>query len=146
MVVAGTAYGGYLALAAMMNYGDRLRGGVDIAGISDFIGFLSTTAPYRRNLRREEYGDERNSEMRAYLRRISPLTNAERITRPLLVVHGRNDPRVPSSQSDELVNRLRSRGGEVWYLQALDEGHGFGKLQNRLACYEAFAQFMKSLQ
>jgi dipeptidyl aminopeptidase/acylaminoacyl peptidase len=145
VVVAGSAYGGYLALAALMNYGDRLRGGVDIAGISDFIGYLSSTAPYRRNLRRQEYGDERNTEMRAYLRRISPLTNAERITRPLLVVHGRNDPRVPSSQSDELVNRLRSRGGEVWYLQALDEGHGFGKLQNRLACYEAFAQFMKSL-
>jgi dipeptidyl aminopeptidase/acylaminoacyl peptidase len=84
--------------------------------------------------------------MRSYLRRISPLTNAERITRPLLVVHGRNDPRVPASQSDELVNRLRSRGGEVWYLQALDEGHGFGKQQNRLAGYAAFAQFLKSLR
>src|SRR6202142_2552208 len=111
VVVAGDSYGGYLALAALVNYSDRLSGGVDMAGISDFISFLSTTAPYRQNLRRAEYGDERDPDMRAYLRRISPLTNADRILRPLLVVHGKNDPRVPVSEAEELVNRLRSRGG-----------------------------------
>jgi dipeptidyl aminopeptidase/acylaminoacyl peptidase len=144
VVVAGDSYGGYLALAALVNYSDRLSGGVDMAGISDFISFLSTTAPYRQNLRRTEYGDERDPDMRAYLRRISPLTNADRILRPLLVVHGKNDPRVPVSEAEELVNRLRSRGGEVWYLQATDEGHGFRKKQNRDAYYRTFALFLKS--
>lgn len=145
VVVAGGSYGGYLALAALVNYGDRLSGGVDLAGISDFISFLSNTAPYRQNLRRMEYGDERDPDMRAYLRRISPLTNADRISRPLLVVHGKNDPRVPLSEAEQLVNRLRSRGGEVWYLQATDEGHGFRKKQNRDAYYRTFALFLRSL-
>jgi dipeptidyl aminopeptidase/acylaminoacyl peptidase len=145
VVVAGDSYGGYLALAALVNYSDRLRGGVTQAGISDFVSFLSTTAPYRQNLRRAEYGDERDPDMRAYLRRISPLTNADRIERPLLVVHGKNDPRVPLSESEQLVNRLRSRRGEVWYLEATDEGHGFVKKQNRDAYYRTFALFLKSL-
>jgi dipeptidyl aminopeptidase/acylaminoacyl peptidase len=145
VVVAGDSYGGYLALAALVNYSDRLRGGVTQAGISDFVSFLSTTAPYRQNLRRAEYGDERDPDMRAYLRRISPLTNADRIERPLLVVHGKNDPRVPLSEAEQLVNRLRSRGGEVWYLEATDEGHGFVKKQNRDAYYRTFALFLKSL-
>jgi dipeptidyl aminopeptidase/acylaminoacyl peptidase len=145
VVVGGDSYGGYLALAALVNYSDRLSGGVTQAGISDFISFLSTTAPYRQNQRRTEYGDERDPDMRAYLRRISPLTNADRILRPLLVVHGKNDPRVPLSEAEQLVNRLRSRGAEVWYLQATDEGHGFVKKQNRDAYYRTFALFLKSL-
>lgn len=143
VVVAGGSYGGYLALAALANYSDRLIGGVDLSGIADFISFLTNTAPYRQNLQRAEYGDERDPDMRAYLRRISPLTNAERISRPLLVVHGKNDPRVLSSEAEQLVNRLRSRGGEVWFLQAKDEGHGFRKKQNRDAYYRTFAQFLK---
>lgn len=145
VVVAGAAYGGYLALAALVNYSDRLIGGVDVAGISDLISFLSGTAPYRQHRRRAEYGDERDPDMRAYLRRISPLTNADRISRPLLVVHGKNDPRVPASESDQIVNRLRSRGGKVWYLQASDEGQAYAKQQNREAYYRTFAQFLKSL-
>jgi dipeptidyl aminopeptidase/acylaminoacyl peptidase len=83
--------------------------------------------------------------MRAYLRRISPLTNADRISKPLLVVQGKNDPRVPVGEAEQIVARLRSRGGEVWYLQAKDEGHGFRKKQNRDAYYRTFAQFIKSL-
>lgn len=146
VAVAGGSYGGYLALAALANYSDRLMGGVDLAGIANFISFLANTAPYRQNLRRAEYGDERDPDMRAYLRRISPLTNADRISRPLLVVHGKNDPRVPLSEAEQIVNRLRSRGGQVWYLQATDEGHGFRKKSNRDAYYRAFAQFLKSLQ
>jgi dipeptidyl aminopeptidase/acylaminoacyl peptidase len=145
VAVAGGSYGGFLALAALANYGDRLIGGVDLAGIADFISFLTNTAPYRRSLRRAEYGDERDPEMRAYLRRISPLTNADRISKPLLVVHGKNDPRVPLSEAEQIVARLRSRGGNVWYLQAKDEGHGFLKKQNRDAYYRTFAQFILSL-
>jgi dipeptidyl aminopeptidase/acylaminoacyl peptidase len=146
VVVAGGSYGGYMTLAALVNYGDRLVGGVDLAGIGDFISFLTSTAPYRQNQRRAEYGDERDTDMRAYLRRISPLTNADRITRPLLVVHGRNDPRVPLSEADQIVNRLRSRGNEVWYLQAKDEGHEFRKQQNREAYYLSVAQFLAKLR
>ncbi len=145
VAVAGSSYGGFLALAALANYGDRLIGGVDLAGIGDFVSFLSNTAPYRQSLRRAEYGDERDPEMRAYLRRISPLTNADRISKPLLVVHGKNDPRVPLSEAEQIVARLRSRGGDVWYLQARDEGHGFRKQQNRDAYYRTFAQFIVSL-
>ena len=88
---------------------------------------------------------ERDPEMRVFLRRISPLTNAERISRPLLIVHGKNDPRVPLSEAEQIVNRVRAKGGEVWYLQAADEGHGFRKKQNRDAYYRAFAQFLITL-
>jgi dipeptidyl aminopeptidase/acylaminoacyl peptidase len=145
VVVSGDSYGGYLTLATMVDFSERLRGGVDLAGIADFAAFLSNTAPYRRNQRRAEYGDERDPDMRAFLRRISPLTNVERISRPLLVVHGRNDPRVPVSEAEQIVNRLRSKGGEVWYLEASDEGHDFRKQQNRDAYYRTFAQFLSSL-
>jgi dipeptidyl aminopeptidase/acylaminoacyl peptidase len=145
VVVSGGSYGGYLALATLVNFSDRLRGGVDLSGITDFVGFLTDTAPYRQNQRRVEYGDERDPDMRAYLRRISPLTNAERISRPLLIVHGKNDPRVPLNEAEQIVNRVRGKGGDVWYLQASDEGHGFRKKQNRDAYYRTFAQFLVSL-
>jgi dipeptidyl aminopeptidase/acylaminoacyl peptidase len=145
VVVSGSSYGGYLALATLVDFGARLRGGVDAAGITDFVSFLTNTAPYRQNQRRAEYGDERDPDMRIFLRRVSPLTNAERITKPLLIVQGRNDARVPSSESEQLVNRLRSKGGNVWYLLAADEGHGFRKKQNRDAYLRTFAQFLTSL-
>jgi dipeptidyl aminopeptidase/acylaminoacyl peptidase len=146
VVVAGGSYGGYLSLATLVNYSDRLRGGVDVSGIANFVSFLTNTAPYRQDQRRAEYGDERDLEMRSFLRRISPLTNADRITRPLLVVHGKNDPRVPLSEAEQIVNKLRARGGEVWYLLAADEGHGYRKKQNRDAYYETFAQFLMMLR
>lgn len=145
VVVSGGSYGGYLTLATLVNFSDRLRGGVDVAGIADFVSFLTNTAPYRQNQRRAEYGDERDPDMRAYLRRISPLTNAERISRPLLIVHGRNDPRVPVSEAEQIVNRVRSKGGEVWYLLAADEGHGFRKKVNRDAYLRTFSQFLTSV-
>jgi dipeptidyl aminopeptidase/acylaminoacyl peptidase len=129
--VAGGSYGGYMSLASMVHFGDRLRGGIDVVGISNFVTFLESTSAYRRALRRPEYGDERLPRMRAYLQRISPLTSAARISKPLLVVQGLNDPRVPASESQQLVSRIRARGGEVWYLAAKDEGHGFKKKQNR---------------
>jgi dipeptidyl aminopeptidase/acylaminoacyl peptidase len=146
VVVSGVDYGGYLTLAALINYGDRLRGGVALSGITDFVSFLSATAPYRQDQRRAEYGDERDPDMRAFLRRISPLTNAERIARPLLVVQGKNDPRVSIGDAEQMVNRVRSRGGTVWYLQATDEGHVFNKKQNRDAYYRTFAEFLTTLR
>jgi dipeptidyl aminopeptidase/acylaminoacyl peptidase len=129
--VSGGSYGGYMSLAAMVNFGDRLRGGIDVVGISNFVTFLENTSAYRRDLRRAEYGDERLPRMRAYLQRISPLTNAARISKPMLVVQGLNDPRVPATESQQMVGKIRARGGEVWYLAAKDEGHGFKKKSNR---------------
>jgi dipeptidyl aminopeptidase/acylaminoacyl peptidase len=122
-----------------------LRGGVDIAGIADFVSFMPATAAYLQPELRMKYGDERDPEARSFLRRISPLTNADRITRPLLVVQGKNDPWVPPSQTDLVVNKLRARGTEVWYLSAADEGHSFRRKQDRDAYYTAFAQFLTKL-
>ena len=131
VVVMGSSYGGYMTLAALAAYGSRLRGGVDVVGISDFVTFLENTANYRQDLRRFEYGNERDPQMRLFLRGISPLTNAQKITQPLLIVQGLNDPRVPASESEQMVTAIRANGGEVWYLAAKDEGHGFRKKANR---------------
>jgi dipeptidyl aminopeptidase/acylaminoacyl peptidase len=145
VVVMGGSYGGYLALAALITYGERLRGGIDVVGISNFVTFLRNTAAYRRDWRRSEYGDERDPAMRVFLDRISPLGNASRIKKPLLVVAGKNDPRVPLSESEQLVWRVRAAGGEVWYLVAKDEGHGFVKKVNRDAYLLTAASFLQKL-
>jgi dipeptidyl aminopeptidase/acylaminoacyl peptidase len=145
IVVSGTGYGGYLALEALVNYGERLKGAVDFGGITDFIAYLNDTAPYLKSQAREEFGDERDPDTRSYLRRISPLFNADRINRPVLIVHGKNDPSIPIGQADEMVNRLRSRGGTVWYLKATDEGSTFADRRYRDAYYRAFAQFLASV-
>jgi len=145
VVVMGGSYGGYMALAALEGYGERLRGGIDLFGISNFVTFLRNTAPYRRDLRRAEYGDEREPSMHLFLDRISPLTNAKRITKPLLVVAGMNDPRVPASESEQLVWQVRQGGGEVWYLLAKEEGHGFRKKADRDAYLETAANFLARL-
>jgi dipeptidyl aminopeptidase/acylaminoacyl peptidase len=140
------ASGGYLALATLVNYGERLRGAVDFAGITDYVGLMSTTAPYLQSQQRADFGDERDVDTRAYLRRISPLTGADRIVRPVFEVHGKNDPRVPISQSDELANRLRSRGGTVWFLKANDEGRGFARRENLDAYYRTLTEFLTSVR
>jgi len=130
VVVIGGSYGGYMVLASMTHYNDRLRGGIDIVGISNFITFLESTAEYRRDLRRPEYGDERDPAMRAFFDRISPLNNAGKINKPMLIVQGKNDPRVPVTESEQMVAKIRANGGEVWYLLGLNEGHGFAKRDN----------------
>jgi dipeptidyl aminopeptidase/acylaminoacyl peptidase len=143
VVVMGGSYGGYMALASLVNYGDRLAGGVDVVGISNFVTFLTNTSAYRRDRRRAEYGDERDPQMRALLQNISPLNNAAAIRKPLLIVQGLNDPRVPASESEQMMAKVRAGGGEVWYLAAKDEGHGFRKKSNRdvyLATVSAFLQ------
>jgi dipeptidyl aminopeptidase/acylaminoacyl peptidase len=142
--VAGGSYGGYMSLASLVHFSDRLRAGIDVVGISNFVTFLESTSAYRRNLRRPEYGDERLPKMRAYLQRISPLTNAARISKPLLVVQGLNDPRVPASESQQMVAKIRGRGGEVWYLAARDEGHGFRKKSNRDFYQKTIVTFLET--
>ena len=145
VVVMGGSYGGYMALASLVTYGERLKGGIDLSGISDFVSFLHNTAGYRQDWRREEYGDERDTGMRVFLERISPLTNATRIKKPLLVAAGINDPRVPLSESEQLVWRVRSAGGEVWYLIAKDEGHGFARKDDYDAYLLTAASFLQKL-
>jgi dipeptidyl aminopeptidase/acylaminoacyl peptidase len=145
VAVMGASYGGYMTLASLVSYGERLSGGVDAMGISNFVTFLRNTAPYRRDLRRAEYGDERDPAMRAFLDRISPLGNASRIKKPVLVVQGLNDARVPASESEQLVWRVRASGGEVWYLLAKDEGHGFRNKANRDVYLQTAAAFLMKL-
>jgi dipeptidyl aminopeptidase/acylaminoacyl peptidase len=130
VVVSGGSYGGYMVLASLVHYSDRLAAGVNRVGISNFVSFLTNTEDYRRDLRRAEYGDERDPVMRAFLERISPLNNVERIRRPLLIVQGANDPRVPASESEQIYQALRGLEVPVWYILALDEGHGFRKKLN----------------
>jgi acetyl esterase/lipase len=145
VVVMGGSYGGYMALASLAAYSDRLRGGIDVSGISNFVSFLGSTALYRRDLRREEYGDERDAKMRVFLNRISPLNNSAQIRRPLLVVQGLNDPRVPASESQQMVYRIRAKGGEVWYVEARDEGHGFRRKANQDLYLQTAAMFLSKL-
>ncbi len=131
VAVWGGSYGGYMTLASMALFPGRARAGVDVVGISSLPTFLESTQGYRRDLRRAEYGDERVPEVRAVQGRISPLSHADRIAAPLLVIQGKNDPRVPQSEAEQIVRAVRASGKEVWYLLALDEGHGFQKKENR---------------
>jgi dipeptidyl aminopeptidase/acylaminoacyl peptidase len=142
VAISGASYGGYVVLASAVKYSDRLRAGVDVVGISDFGTFLENTENYRRDLRRHEYGDERDPAIREFLQRISPLNNADRIDIPLMVVQGRNDPRVPSAQSEKIVRALQARGQEVWYLEALNEGHGYSRKENRDIYEQAAVLFL----
>ena len=130
VMVSGGSYGGYMVLASLVHYSDRLRCAFDSVGISDFVTFLESTSDYRRDLRRAEYGDERDPKMREHLLKIAPARNVERIGKPLLVSQGANDPRVPISESDQIVAALEKRGVPVWYLVGKDEGHGFQKKSN----------------
>jgi dipeptidyl aminopeptidase/acylaminoacyl peptidase len=143
IAVYGGSYGGYMVLASLVHYSDRLRCGVDVVGISNFLTFLKNTQDYRRDLRRVEYGDERDDRMSEFLETISPANRANQIRRPLLVVQGRNDPRVPVTESEQMVKAIRNRGGTVWYLMAKDEGHGFAKKRNADFQFLAMVQFLK---
>ncbi len=131
IAVTGGSYGGYMVLACLVHHSDRLACGIDFCGISNFVTFLENTGKYRQDLRRVEYGDERDPVMREFLNRISPLTNAREIKKPLFVVQGKNDPRVPVSEAEQIVKAVRKNKVEVWYLLAEDEGHGFSKKPNR---------------
>ena len=145
VVVYGGSYGGFMVLASLAAYNDRLAGAIDIVGISSFTTFLQNTEGYRRDLRRVEYGDERVPAMKAVFDRISPLNLAGKMTKPLFVIQGRNDPRVPWTEAEQIVARVRSNGGEVWYMLAGDEGHGFRKKQNIDAQREAETLFLRKV-
>lgn len=139
----GGSYGGYMVLASLIHFGDRLRAGVNVVGISNFVTFLENTADYRRDLRRAEYGDERDPEMREFLERISPANRADEIAGELFVVHGANDPRVPASEAEQIVDAVRAEGHDVWYMLALNEGHGFARRENRDAFLELAVLFLE---
>ncbi|MFN9967598.1 MAG: alpha/beta fold hydrolase [Lysobacteraceae bacterium] len=128
--VSGGSYGGYMVLATMVDYPERIAAGINVVGISNFVTFLEATESYRRDLRRVEYGDERDPAMRAFMQEIAPLNNAGRIAAPLFVAQGANDPRVPISEADQSVRAVRANGRDVWYLVFTDEGHGFAKKGN----------------
>ena len=130
IAVTGGSYGGYMTLAAMLRYGDKLKAGLEIVGISNFVTFLENTQAYRRDLRRSEYGDERNPDQRAKLQEISPLIRASEINIPLMVVTGANDPRVPASEADQIIAAVRANDRPAWHLLAENEGHGFRKKAN----------------
>ncbi|MDT8999041.1 prolyl oligopeptidase family serine peptidase [Paucibacter sp. APW11] len=131
VLVTGGSYGGYMTLAVSTHYADRIAGAIDVVGISHFVTFLQNTESYRRDLRRVEYGDEREPAMREFLERISPLSNAERIKKPLFVIQGKNDPRVPYTEAEQIVAKVRAGGTPVWYLRAENEGHGFQRKENQ---------------
>ncbi|MFZ5480569.1 MAG: prolyl oligopeptidase family serine peptidase [Myxococcota bacterium] len=143
VAVNGASYGGYMVLASLVEFGERVACGVDSVGISDFVTFLENTEAYRRDLRRAEYGDERDPAMRAFLASIAPLRNAARIRSPLFVAQGKNDPRVPVTEAEQIVRTVRAEGGEAWYLLANDEGHGFRRRSNRLAWTAATTVFLE---
>ena len=143
VAVFGGSYGGYMVLASAVHYSSRLKAAVDIVGISNFVTFLENTQDYRRDLRRVEYGDERDPAMRAHLEKISPLNNVERIAVPMLVVQGQNDPRVPVTEAEQIVKALRDRGQPVWYMNALNEGHGYRKKENADVYQQAVVLFFR---
>jgi dipeptidyl aminopeptidase/acylaminoacyl peptidase len=143
VLVSGGSYGGYMSLAVATHYADRIAGAIDVVGISNFVSFLQNTESYRRDLRRVEYGDERDPAMREFLTRISPLSNAAKITKPLFVVAGRNDPRVPYTEGEQIVARVRANGTPVWYLRAENEGHGFARKENADFQFYAMVMFIR---
>ena len=130
IMVTGGSYGGHMTLAIATYYPDRIRCALDIVGMGNLVTFLKNTSAYRQDLRRVEYGDERDPKMREFLERIAPANNASKITKPLFVVQGANDPRVPLSEAEQMVAAVRKVGTPVWYLMAKDEGHGFAKKSN----------------
>jgi dipeptidyl aminopeptidase/acylaminoacyl peptidase len=144
VVVFGGSYGGYMVLGIATTYPERIAGAIDVVGIANFVSFLENTESYRRDLRRVEYGDERDPAMRAFLTRISPVNNAQKIRAPLLIVHGRNDPRVPYTEAEQIVAAARKNDVPVWYLLADNEGHGFARKANADFLFYAMIAFVEA--
>ncbi len=136
VMVTGGSYGGYIALSVAAHYSDRIRAAQSLSGPSNIATFLEHTEDWLRDRWREEYGDERDPKMRAYLDRIAPLTNAQKITKPLMIVQGENDARVRTSEANQIVNAVKKTGTPVWYLLAKNEGHDFTQNTLDLQLYE----------
>jgi dipeptidyl aminopeptidase/acylaminoacyl peptidase len=143
IAVTGGSYGGHMTLAVSTFYSDRIRCSVDIVGMSNLVTFLEHTESYRRDLRRVEYGDERDPKMREYLEKIAPMNNIEKIRKPMFVIGGKNDPRVPVSESQQIAEALKKQGTPVWLLIAKDEGHGFRKKPNQDFQFYATVEFLQ---
>ncbi len=143
IMITGGSYGGFMTLAVATNYNDRICCSVDVVGPSNLVTFLEHTSGYRQDLRRVEYGDERDPKMREFLESIAPANKAKNITKPLFVIAGQNDPRVPASESQQMVQVVRENGTPVWWLLAKDEGHGFAKKKNRDFQFYATVMFVK---
>lgn len=141
--VTGISYGGYMCYAASTHYSDRLRSASCYVGITNFVTFLENTQSYRRDLRRPEYGDERDPKQRAKLMEISPLTSISKITIPVFIAVGGNDPRVPASEGEQIAKALRAQGNPAWFLNATNEGHGFHKKENEEYYFQASVEFWK---
>lgn len=144
VAVHGGSYGGYMVLASLVHFGERIKAGVDVVGIADFTTFLTRTSAYRQDLRRAEYGDERDPRMREVFARISPLARVREIRSPLLVAHGKNDPRVPFHEALEIAKGAKENGIPVWTVYADDEGHGFAKKKNSAFLDAAVAHFFRT--
>jgi dipeptidyl aminopeptidase/acylaminoacyl peptidase len=141
IAVMGGSYGGFMVLAALTRFPDLWAAGVEFYGVANFITMLQTTGPWRRKHRSAEYGDlERD---RDFLIEISPINHVDRIVAPLFVAQGMTDPRVPPSESEQVVESLKHRNRPVEYLTFPDEGHGFVKLKNRIAVYTRVAAFLE---
>jgi len=143
VALMGGSYGGFMTLAGLVRYSERLVGGVNTVGISDLTTFLQNTSNYRRDLRRAEYGDERVPAIKAFFDTISPLKNASKIKAPLMVIQGANDPRVPASEASQIASAVRANGKAVWTITATDEGHGFKKKANVDRTRLAVAAFLR---
>src|SRR5262245_50610921 len=143
VMVTGASYGGHMTLAIAWYYPDRIRCAVDIVGTSNYVSFLENTESYRRDLRRVEYGDERDPAMRQFLERIDPVNNAHKMKKPMFIIQGQNDPRTPLSEAEQMVATLKKQGTPVWYLMAKDEGHGFVKKKNADYQFYATVLFMQ---
>ena len=142
-MVTGGSYGGHMTLAVATNYSDRIRAALSVVGPSNLVTFLKNTQDYRRDLRRVEYGDERDPKMGEFLERSAPLNNVQKIRKPLFIIQGKNDPRVPATESEQMVAAVRTNGTPVWYLAAKDEGHGFAKKKNVDFQFYATIMFMQ---
>jgi dipeptidyl aminopeptidase/acylaminoacyl peptidase len=143
IAVTGGSYGGHMTLAVSTFYSDRIRCSVDIVGMSNLVTFLEHTEAYRRDLRRVEYGDERDPKMREFLEKIAPMNNIEKIKKPMFVIAGKNDPRVPVSESQQIADALKKQGTPVWLLIAKDEGHGYRKKPNQDFQFYATVEFLQ---
>jgi dipeptidyl aminopeptidase/acylaminoacyl peptidase len=143
IAVTGGSYGGHMTLAVSTFYSDRIRCSVDVVGMSNLVTFLEHTEAYRRDLRRVEYGDERDPKMREFLEKIAPMNNIEKIKKPMLVIAGKNDPRVPVSESQQIADALKKQGTPVWLMIANDEGHGYRKKSNQDFQFYASIEFLQ---
>ncbi len=145
VAVMGQSYGGFMALAMLATYGDRLSGGIVVNGYASLPSYLADGAPGDAAGRRAEFGDERDPAARAQLNRLSPINNLAQIRRPVLVFQGLQDTPVQVQQSGQIVAAIRARGGEAWYVTARDEGHDIRHVANKDAWLATVAQFLKRL-